>query len=79
MTMDRSISIDPEEIADHLRFNPDEAFEVLAYLANRFDGDDHASKWVERAAALHSGSLSDSRVRPFLLVLAEALAQAEAV
>lgn len=79
MTMDRSISIDADEIADHLRSNPDEAFEVLAYLANRFDGEDHASRWAERAAAEHSGSLSDSRVRPFLLVLAKYLARAEAV
>lgn len=78
MALEVTTYLDETDLAGHLKHQPDEAIEVLAQIANSFDTEADARKWAAKVAEGHSGSVAHGMVMPMLLVLVEALAQAEA-
>lgn len=78
MALEVTTRLDPEDIGNHLRRNPDEAFEALAHIADQFDSASDGRKWAENVAAAHSGAEYHQMVLPLLLLLVEAIGKAEA-
>lgn len=78
MALEVTTYLDETDLSQHLMREPDQALDVLAQIANSFDTEADARKWAAKVAEFHSGSVAHSMVMPFLLVLIEALAKAEA-